>query len=192
MTRIAPPILAVGVTLLFLGCQNGRSAHMPPPEGFLNRPDAYYTPPASAGASYRPGSTGTTPANVSLAPPPNTGAATAKPSNSAKPTNSAGGSMPRDTYDVTARTAADNEPIRILEPTGRGPAAAVVARGMPVHDGTNARPWSAGAIRPNSVSSNPFGGLRTPNDTRSAATQGFSGGDGQWRSRNSYESTERR
>ena len=175
--------MCVVLTLFAAGCQNNRSAVVPPPQGFLNGPDVYYTPPAGTGAAYRPGSTGNTPAAVSLAPPPKTSASATPATNRSSLVN---------TYDVATRTAADSEPIRVLEPATRAPGTAVVARGMPINDGTQARPWRTTLPLPASVSSNPFSGLRGAADTRADSSQGFSGQDGQWRSRNSYEGTERR
>ncbi len=174
-------LLGIVLATLLVGCQNNRGGVIPAPQGF--GPSPYYTPP-TAGAEYRPGSTAPGSAAVSLAPPTTAGAST-------MPAASNTSSASANTYNVATRTAADSEPIRILEPASRGPATEVVARGMPLNDGMQARPLNASLPLPASVSSNPFSGLRGTADAR-AGTQGFSGQEGQWRSRSSYEATERR
>jgi hypothetical protein len=176
------------LTTASVGCQNGqwggRPAVVPPPGGMLNRPDAYYTPPTvSPGTPL--GTQPTSPrSSISLAP----GA-----TNAASSPASANRSPSQNTYDVASRVAADSQPIRVLDSTNRSTASANVASsgGMPVHDGTNASGWRNG-LPPAVVSSNPFGGLRGTTGGVKSASQGFSGQDGQWRSRSSYEATERR
>jgi hypothetical protein len=175
------------VALLVLaatGCQNNRAAVIPPPGGAFPG-DAYYNRPAAASAASAPAGAGgvnLSPGGLrNLPPPPNTSGASA--------TNR----TPRDTYDVTTRVAADSQPIRVLDSTASpSRSLASAPRGMTLNDGTTARSWQAGAAVPSSVASNPFSQLRGGSSTPGSLPQGFSGQDGQWRSRSSYEATERR
>ena len=180
-------LLAVAlVTLAATGCQNNRAAVIPPPGGTLPG-DAYYnrpaastgSPPAAAGA---PSGVNLSPAGIrNLPPPPLTSGASAR------------NHTPRDTYDVTTRVAADSQPIRVLDSTtSPSRSLASAPRGMTLHDGTTARSWQAGGAVPSSVASNPFSQVRGGSNTPGSLPQGFSGQDGQWRSRSSYEGTERR
>jgi hypothetical protein len=93
---------------------------------------------------------------------------------------------------VTSRVAADSQPIRVVEGVTATPNSyAAVVDGMPVNDGTLARSWQPNFGTPQVAGRNSFGGLRgTASDSRSSG--GFSGQEGQWRSRSSYEGTERR
>src|SRR5687768_4703072 len=88
-------VFSLGLLAIAAGCQNNRAAVIPPPNGTLNRPDVYYTPPA--GASTAPPGSASGPA-VSLAP-------------QGKSTSSTSSRLP-DTYDVKTRVAADSQPIR--------------------------------------------------------------------------------
>lgn len=169
------------------GCQNGqwggRPAVVPPPGGMLNRPDAYYTPPTISPGTPLSGQPASPRSSISLAP---------GSLNSGNTTTSSNRST-QNTYDVASRVAADSQPIRVLESTNRGTAHTSPASlgGMPVNDGTHANGWRTG-INPATVSSNPFGGLRGATGGMKNPSQGFSAQDGQWRSRSSYEATERR
>jgi hypothetical protein len=109
----------------------------------------------------------------------------------APPTTGASAATPRDTFDVTTRVAADNQPIRVLDSTTT-PTRSLASRGMTLNDGTAARSWQPNTGVPTSVASNPFGQLRGGSTSSASLPQGFSGQDGQWRSRSSYEATERR
>jgi len=190
-TSLSPLLLLWGMLCLCsAGCQNNRTAVIPPPSGLFNGPDVYYTPPAGAATNvpFRPGTTAsaTNGSAISLAPNGATGTASRGSASTTR-------SSLQDTYDVSSRVAADSQPIRVLDATTRNSSShATVARGMPVNDGTNATSWRTSPA-PATIAGNPFGGLRgTMADTRSAAPQGLSGQDGQWRSRSSYEATERR
>ena len=184
-------LLALPLLVATLGCRNAQPAVLPPPGGALNRPDVYYTPPAVGAlpANASSNSVGTN-TRVSLEP------------NSSGRRNTSG-----DTFDVASRVAADAQPIRVLDSTNRPNFSAntSLARGMPLNDATNASSWRGGvgtAVPPSndpwnhpatSISSNPFGGLRgTAIENRATTSQSFSSQDGQWRSRSSYEATERR
>jgi len=186
------------VTLFFLlialtafGCQQNRSAVIPPPGSPLGGGDPYYNrplgTPGNAAPTIPPGSAPVSLAPTSLQnlpPPPTTTSAT-------------GGvlvpRLPRDTYDVATRVAADGQPIRVIDsPASYNGTLAGVPRGMPLNDGTAARSWQTNLPLPATVANNPFGQLRGTGETRLGSSQGFSGQDGQWRSRSSYEGTERR
>jgi hypothetical protein len=177
-------VLAVALIMVAAtGCQNNRTAVIPPPGGAFPG-DAYYNRPAAASAGSAPATAGVnlSPAGIrNLPPPPNTSGA------------SAANRTPRDTYDVTTRVAADSQPIRVLDSTAT-PARSLAntPRGMMLNDGTRARSWQAGAAVPSAVASNPFSQIRGGSSTPGSLPQGFSGQDGQWRSRSSYEGTERR
>jgi hypothetical protein len=161
--------LAALAAVVASGCRNGQATRIPPPTGMLNQPDAYYTPPAS------------------------------QPMGSSPPVGLGSNRSSENTYDVSSRVAADNQPIGVLEGTPRSSsnAFATAPRGMPVNDGTRAPTWggSIAAAPPNvAVGQAPLTGLRgvTGGGLGSASPQGLSGQDGQWRSRSSYEATERR
>lgn len=165
-----------------LGCQNGqwgnRPAVVPPPGGMLNRPDAYYSPPAIT-----PG----TPLGAQSAQPRNSISLSPGTNSTAQVPATGVRSPSQNTYDVASRVPADSQPIRVLDSTRSTASANTPRGGMPINDGTNASGWRNG-LPPATVSSNPFSGLRGTQGT----SQGFSGSDGQWRSRSSYEATERR
>ena len=175
---------AVGL-LLLAGCQNQRSSVLPPPGGGWSG-DPYYNRPAASATSTTPPIGNGIPVNLSptglpnLPPPPTASSSYSTPA-------------PRDTYDVATRVAADGQPIRVIDSNGNAAGTlAGVPRGMPLNDGMLARSWQSGAGLPSSLAGNPFSQLRGTADARSSSPQGFSGQDGQWRSRSSYESTERR
>jgi hypothetical protein len=181
-------LLAVAMfTLAATGCQNNRAAVIPPPGGTFPG-DAYYNRPAAASGGMAPAGAGSaagvnlSPGDVrNLPPPPITSGA------------NAANHTPRDTYDVATRVAADSQPIRVLDSTASSSGSLTSApRGMTLNDGTTARSWQAGAPVPSSVASNPFSQIRGGSSTPGSLPQGFSGQDGQWRSRSSYEGTERR
>jgi hypothetical protein len=165
-------LLGLAALAATAGCQNNRAAVIPAPNGMLNRPDVYYTPPAGASTS-SPGAA-TAPA-VSLAP-------------QGKTTSSTKG-RPQDTYDVKTRVAADSQPIRVIDSSSRSASSANLAGGMPVNDGTSSGRWQTGANSTSVAGRTPFGGLRGASSSQSSS---FSSQDGQWRSRSSYEGTERR
>jgi hypothetical protein len=194
----SPWLLLLPVIATLAGCQN-RPAVLPPPSGMFNRPDAYYTPPAGAAI---PAATplGAAASPVSLAPP-----ASSTGRNSGTAITGRSSNPSQNTYDVASRVAADAQPIRVFDGTPRGaPAANTTAlRGMPVNDGSNVSSWRTGITpappgvalqgAPTSINSHPLSGLRgTTVGSRPAVSQGLSGQDGQWRSRSSYEATERR
>lgn len=178
---LAVALLVLGAT----GCQNNRATVIPPPGGAFPG-DAYYQRSAAASAGSAPAGASAgvnlSPAGIrNLPPPPVTSGA------------SAASRKPRDTYDVTTRVAADSQPIRVLDSTTTPSSSLASApRGMTLNDGTKARSWQSGAAVPSSVASNPFSQVRGGSSTPGSLPQGFSGQDGQWRSRSSYEATERR
>lgn len=190
MLRAAQPLLlkrlmlATALLASLVGCQN-RGAVIPPPGGVLGQGDAYYNRPTAAAAT-APAAVGTgAPVNLSptglpgLPPPPTTSSASA--------------AKPRDTYDVASRVPADGQPIRIADSTSRLPnSLASTPRGMPLNDGTTARSWQPNTSLPANIASNPFNNLRGGSNLPGSLPQGFSGQEGQWRSRSSYEATERR
>lgn len=184
--RMLPGLLL----LIICGCQNNR-ALMPPPGGSFGATDPYYQAPLGtpAGVTQSPPAVGGSTVNLApsglpnLPPPPGVTSATSGSKLRALP----------DTYDVSTRVAADNQPIRVLDSSqNTGGTLAGVPRGMPLNDGMSARTWSSGMTLPPTVATNPFGQLRGTSGDRSSSPQGFSGQDGQWRSRSSYEGTERR
>lgn len=181
-------VMAAALLVLALcGCQNNRAAVIPPPGGILSQGDSYYNRPAAATAGSTAAPAGGAAVNLSpgglpkLPPPP------------VSSESSANHRTPRDTYDVTTRVAADNQPIRVLDSTA-SPASSLAGapRGMTLNDGTTARSWQTSPGLPASVAANPFGSLRGGSSSSTSLPQGFSGQDGQWRSRSSYEGTERR
>ena len=181
---LKPVLLATALlTVATAGCQNNRAAVMPPPGSVLSQGDSYYNRPAAASAATPAAGSGAgvnlSPGTLPGLPPPPT-------------TTGASASKPRDTYDVTSRVAADSQPIRVLDSTRTGSSLASAPRGMTLNDGTTARSWQPNTGLPASVASNPFTNLRGGASTAGALPQGFSGQDGQWRSRSSYEATERR
>jgi hypothetical protein len=112
-----------------------------------------------------------------------------------------------DTYDITVRIPQDNQPIRIQE-RGTTVDNQFVPRGMAVNDGTRATAWGQAGNAPSygGVASS-FGntqvrpsagismaGVRgtTPSTSKSLESPNFSARDGEWKSRSSYEATERR
>lgn len=175
-------LLAAALLATITGCQNNRAAVIPPPGGVLPQGDSYYNRPAATSA---PGILPGAPVNLSpaplqgLPPPPTTSGASI--------------SKPPDTYDVSSRVAADSQPIRVADST-RTPSTslATAPRGMTLNDGTTARGWQPNTGVPSTVATNPFTTLRGGSGTAGTLPQGFSGQDGQWRSRSSYEATERR
>jgi len=164
------------------GCQNNRAAVIPPPGGVLSSGDSYYNRPAAASATTPAAGSGAavnlSPGTLPGLPPPPT-------------TSGASATKPRDTYDVASRVAADSQPIRVVDSTRPGSSLASAPRGMTLNDGTLARSWQPNTGVP-AVASNPFTNLRGGASTAGTLPQGFSGQDGQWRSRSSYEATERR
>jgi len=177
---VATALLAVTTA----GCQNYRAAVIPPPGSVLSQGDSYYNRPAAATAGAGAATTPIAPVQLSpgtlpgLPPPPTTSGASSN--------------KPRDTYDVASRVAADSQPIRVVDST-KSPSnsLATAPRGMMLNDGTTARSWQPNTSGP-AVASNPFTNLRGGSSTAGTLPQGFSGQDGQWRSRSSYEATERR
>lgn len=177
-----PALAAALMCLAMAGCQSNRAV-IPPPGGLMNQGDAYYNRPI--GETAVPAAGGA-PVNLApgglpgLPPPPSSsGAAVGSP-------------RPPDTFDVATRVAADGQPIRVLDSTANpGTSLASAPRGMTLNDGTTARGWQTSAL-PSSIASNPFSQLRGGASSSTSLPQGFSGQDGQWRSRSSYEATERR
>jgi hypothetical protein len=116
-------------------------------------------------------------------------------------TNQSGINAPRDTYNVAARVPQDNQPIQVVERTPTRTTTLAV-NGMNVNDGTQARSWGNG----NTVNSSNFGQIQpnsqvginvatlrgTGNTPGVKSSPSFSQQDGQWKSRSSYEATERR
>jgi hypothetical protein len=183
-TRTAPLLAAALLLGSLAGCQS-RRAVIPPPGSLPVPSDPYYNRPAgvSTGAPASPAA----PVNLSPSALPNLPA----PPVTSGTSNSLRG--PRDTYDVATRVAADGQPIRVLDSTNPTSSVASRSGGMTINDGTTARPWLPGStLPPPTVANNPFSQLRGGSSTPGSLPQGFSGQDGQWRSRSSYEATERR
>jgi hypothetical protein len=172
-----------------VGCQNNRQAVMPPPGAALNRPDVYYTPPPGGAMPLGVAPTTGATAPVSLAPttpialpPPPIGTLPSGtvPSVSAVP-------PPRDTYNPAARLPSDSQPVRIVSGNPQPGTTPLVSRGMPVNDGTYARSWSDATLPPLTANNNLRG-----NSGVNLGASSYSAQEGQWRSRSSYEPTERR
>jgi hypothetical protein len=176
--------LLVAILMLHVaGCRQTNCWNQPcntvvPPPGSFSNANAYYTgsmPPVDSSLN----NNATKPA-VNLSP---LGA-------SSTPVTTA--AQLRDTYQVGTRTPQDAQAIRVVENNVSHSNAPLATRGMIVHDGTQAAnglrlgnvpatsPWMPPNLRGNNIL------------PPSVAQQPFSQQDGQWRSRSSYEPTERR
>lgn len=208
--QVAIAILVVG-QFLIIGCQHNplsrNAGVMPTPS--ISGANNYYTP-QNVAVPLPPGTaTGTVPTSLSpgglTVPSPlsTTKASDAMSASGASATPTIPASRLENTYDVTARMASDNQPIRILEGGSGRASLASASQGMRVNDGTNATSWSSVSqplplgVDPSAraaLNTKPFAGLRGSalQAPLGATPQGFSGLDGQWKTRSSYEATERR
>jgi hypothetical protein len=187
-------LTTLAAALAMIGCRTAEWVNesvINPPEGFSAPGAAYYTPPPVAATATVP----STPQVSTAATLATTLGSSPTPSGNTSGNSAVAGRpyTPRDTYDVAVRLPQDDQPVRIVEQAS-ATANAIITNGMRVNDGTLARGWAAPASpsplapSPTRVATLRGATLAEPSRT----TNSLSTGDGQWRSRSSYESTERR